>query len=179
MSDWAVRPATRDDMDSVVRVRLDGWRSAYAHVMSDDVFAGLEAMRDIEVERRRERFGAPGKVEWVGTVGDEVVGWALAGPGTDDPAPTPLELWGLYVDVALHGSGMAGALVRGVLGDAAASLWVLEDNPRARAFYSRQGFVADGARKMLDGELSHIPEIRMVRTARDISFDTPTLPGAD
>ena len=84
---------------------------------------------------------------------------------TDADAPAAQELYALYVDPELHGSGVASALLNSVIGSNAASLWVLGDNPRAQAFYSREGFVADGASKMLDGELSHIPEIRMVRLA--------------
>ena len=32
-------------------------------------------------------------------------------------------------------------------GFGAASLWVLDDNPRARRFYEREGWTADGGRR--------------------------------
>ena len=42
------------------------------------------------------------------------------------------------------------------------------DYEKARAFYEKSGFAPDGARTTLDGELAHIPEIRMVRRAETI-----------
>ena len=162
---WSVRPASLDDVESIVDLRIAGWRSAYSHVMTEDFLDRMAARRAAEVDARRMRFGDPTVRQFVSTADGGVVGWALAGPGKDDDAPTAEELYALYVDAGQHGSGLASALLDAVIGDGPASLWVLGDNPRAQAFYSREGFVADGASKMLDGELSHIPEIRMVRLA--------------
>jgi len=162
---WSIRPATLDDVDAIVDLRIAGWRAAYSHVMTADFLDRLAARRDSEVDARRTRLGDPTVRQFVGTAQGRVVGWALAGPGKDDDAPAPNELYALYVDPDLHGSGIASALLDAVIGRNPASLWVLGDNPRAQAFYSREGFVADGVSKMLDGELSHIPEIRMVRLA--------------
>jgi len=162
---WFIRPAILDDMDAIVDLRIAGWRAAYSHVMTEDFLDRLASRRDAEVDARRARLGDPTVRQFVGTEQGRVIGWALAGPGKDDDAPAAQELYALYVDPDLHGSGLASALLAAVIGHAPASLWVLGDNPRAQAFYSREGFVADGASKMLDGELSHIPEIRMVRLA--------------
>ena len=123
----------------------------------------MEALRDREIDGRRARHGESETLQWVGLVGDRIVGWGIAGPATDPEPPVERELYALYTDTATHGSGLASALLDAVLSDSPASLWVLEDNPRARAFYAKSGFEADGARKMLDGALAHIPEIRMVR----------------
>jgi ribosomal protein S18 acetylase RimI-like enzyme len=163
MTEVSFRPATVDDMAGVTRLRIAGWRAAYSHVMQQSFLDRMEALADREIASRRARFGEDGVLQWVGSQTGSIVGWALSGPGKDEDAPTERELYALYTDAATHGSGLAAALLAAVIGDGPASLWVLEDNPRARAFYSRQGFVADGTRKMLDGELSHIPEIRMVR----------------
>ncbi|MBK4347432.1 GNAT family N-acetyltransferase [Lacisediminihabitans changchengi] len=167
MSDatWTVRPATVDDIEAIVDLRIAGWRVAYAHVMSADFLDRLAARRDVEAARRRARFDDPSTRQIVGECDGRIVGWGMAGPSTDDDAPAAQELYALYVHPELHGSGLASALLEAVIGRNPASLWVLGANPRARAFYSREGFVADGASKMLDGELSHIPEIRMVRLA--------------
>lgn len=160
---WVIRPSTADDMAGVVDLRIRGWRAAYSQVMPSEFLDRMESRRDREVVRRLERHGEPGVRQWVGVVGDVVVGWAISGAATDPQPPAERELYALYTDVATHGSGLAAALLDAVLGDAAASLWVLEENPRARAFYAKSGFAPDGARKMLDGELAHIPEIRMLR----------------
>ncbi|GAA3074505.1 hypothetical protein [Actinocorallia glomerata] len=43
-----------------------------------------------------------------------------------------------------------------------AQLWVAAENPRARRFYERQGFRADGA-EVVDDDAEGLREIRMVR----------------
>lgn len=77
--------------------------------------------------------------------GDDLVGFAAVAPTTGDDAVRPEELTMLYVLADAHGSGAGQALLDAVLGDRPASLWVAADNPRARAFYRRNGFHPDGA----------------------------------
>lgn len=48
------------------------------------------------------------------------------------------------------------------IGSEPATLWVAEDNPRARGFYARNGFTPDGTRKV-DEAADDLAEIRMVR----------------
>ena len=163
MPSWSVRPSEPDDYPGIVDLRIRGWRATYSHVMPAGFLDRMESLRDREIEGRLSRRGEAGFVEHVGTIDDRIVGWAISGRPTDTDAPADRELYALYTDAATHGSGLATALLDAVLGDAPVSLWVLEDNPRARAFYEKSGFTFDGTRKMLDGELAHIPEIRMVR----------------
>ena len=63
----------------------------------------------------------------------------------------------------LHRAGAGPALLRAVLDQAEpAALWVADPNPRAQAFYRRNGFVADGTTQVQDG----VREIRMLREAQ-------------
>jgi RimJ/RimL family protein N-acetyltransferase len=41
-----------------------------------------------------------------------------------------------------------------------AVLWVLEDNPRARRFYEREGWSLDGGRKDAEFVGMRVPEVR-------------------
>lgn len=76
--------------------------------------------------------------------------------------PRNLELASLYIDQDWYGTGMDRSLVLAVIGEAPASVWVTEDNARARRFYEKLGFVADGAAKV-EEHLRSLREIRMVR----------------
>jgi ribosomal protein S18 acetylase RimI-like enzyme len=165
---WIIRLSTPDDYPGIVDLRIRGWRSAYSHVMPTGFLDRMEALRDREIDGRRVRHGEPGTAQWVGTIGERIVGWCVGGPSTEPEPPTERELYALYTDAETHGTGLATALLDAVLGAGPASLWVLEDNPRARRFYEKSGFALDGARKTLDGELADIPEIRMVRRAETI-----------
>ena len=65
--------------------------------------------------------------------------------------------------LADYGTGASDMLMDAALGDDPASLWVLEDNPRARAFYRRHGFDPDGAVKTHTVDGAAIREVRLVR----------------
>lgn len=95
-------------------------------------------------------------------VDGEVVGFAQAVPSRDEPPVRPLELTTLYLRAAQHGSGLGQELLDAVLGDRPASLWVADQNSRARRFYQRNGFAPDGAREVLES-WEGLVEIRLVR----------------
>jgi ribosomal protein S18 acetylase RimI-like enzyme len=97
----------------------------------------------------------------VAEVDGELVGFAVVGPGRDDDGATPHELHALYTRAAYWGSGLGQALWDAVRPDCACSLWVLEANDRAQAFYRRNGFAPDGQREHYAGLGAW--EIRMVR----------------
>ncbi|WP_458112707.1 GNAT family N-acetyltransferase [Arthrobacter sp. R1-13] len=84
----------------------------------------------------------------------------MSGPSLDD-AEGLQQLHLLYTYAAFHGSGVGAALLNAVIEcSAPAELWVADPNPRAQAFYRRNGFVIDGTVKTEDG----VRSIRMVRT---------------
>ncbi len=92
-----------------------------------------------------------------------VVGWATAGPGRDEHPVRSRELEGIYVLAAAYGSGAGQMLLDTVLGDVPAYLWVADDNPRAQAFYARNGFRRDGATKTEHLGDNALVAVRMVR----------------
>ena len=135
-----VRPARPGDVDAIVRVHVGSWQAAYEHVF------GAERLATIDVGRRRviaERMVA---------AKDSAVFVAEAGRSRD--ADAEAELFAIYVLPEAWGSGAGAALLRAAVealraaGHADAVLWVLEDNPRARRFYEREGWRLDGARKV-------------------------------
>lgn len=69
----------------------------------------------------------------------------------------------LYLHAADHGTGAGPALLDAVIDPGTpAALWVADPNPRAQAFYRKQGFAADGTVRVEDG----VREIRLVRRPR-------------
>jgi ribosomal protein S18 acetylase RimI-like enzyme len=91
------------------------------------------------------------------------VGWLTAGTSPEDDAPTDLELMGLYITSQWYGSGVAHALIQAGIGDRDAFLWVLKDNPRAQAFYRKEGFELDGVEKYYTLGPSDVLIARMTR----------------
>lgn len=185
MTGIAVRRAVPADAAAVARVHVQGWHETYTGRMPQSMLDRLDLERLTRVRRElleRERLltdrrapadrswpGAgdgrghdPGRT-WVAVTAGEVIGFAVSGASRDDPPATALELYAIYVLAAHHGSGAGQALLDAAVGDAPASLWVLDDNPRARAFYARNGFRPDGALKDDAGWGETISEVRLVR----------------
>ena len=157
-----IRRALPDDAGALVALHNRAWREAYGHLAPAEFFDSRDARSKIDTTERRRQIdgGAP----WTVAVdGDgELVGLALAGP-TRDADLTGHELYFLYVLRRVYGAGVGPALLGEVLGDQAASLWVLAVNHRAAAFYARHRFVDDGARRKVTTEGSELLEMRMVR----------------
>jgi GNAT superfamily N-acetyltransferase len=156
-----VRPAIAADARGIAEVHVKSWQEAYAHLVPADALARLSV--DQRERRWNEILLSTETTIYVATDGDRVIGFASVGPARDDDRPRPLELQSIYVLAAHHGSGAGQLLLDGVLAGAPASLWVADDNPRARAFYARNGFVPDGATKvgLLAG--TDVLEARLVR----------------
>ncbi len=95
--------------------------------------------------------------------GSDVIGFVSIGPSRDERGVG--ELYAIYVHPDWWGTGAGRALIaRGEqeLGAAyaEATLWVLDDNPRARAFYEAGGWSGDGATKSDERWGVRAPEVR-------------------
>jgi ribosomal protein S18 acetylase RimI-like enzyme len=145
-----VRRARLDDAAAIAEVHVRTWQDAYEHVF------GAERLTGVTVEQRlpmwRQILQGADQTAFVAEGdGGNVIGWCTVGPSRDDDADG--ELWGIYVLSDAWGTGAGTALMAAGIealrdsGCRAVILWVLEDNPRARRFYEREGWVLDGERK--------------------------------
>lgn len=139
-----VRPATLDDAEGIARVHAGSWRETYGRFVDDpDTDPWFDVRRRIGMWRSNLEQATFGTVVAADETG--IVGFAAV-QATDEPgAVRPEELTMLYVLARAHGGGAGQALLDAVLGTRPASLWVAADNPRAHAFYRRNGFAPDGA----------------------------------
>jgi GNAT superfamily N-acetyltransferase len=175
----SIRKATTADALGIARVHVRSWRESYGHVFSAFLLDGLNVQARAE---RWRRIIASGLTVWVAEAqtprGERIVGWASAGPARDPNGPAPHELQGIYVLRDHYGTGAGQQLLDAALGDSPAYLWVLADNPRAQAFYRRNGFVPDGTTKVDTFGGEPASEVRMVRrgaaaVAHDGDVDRP------
>lgn len=173
---FEIRVATRADADGITDVQVASWRSGYAHVFPESVlFAD-----DFDATRRAFwnlwRF-APGHRVAVATraEGDDerVIGFSSYGPERERAQGFTGrgEVWAFYLDPDVWGTGVAPALMEHTEtrlkaeGFDSAVLWVLDDNPRARAFYEKFGWEASGIAADFDDycEVS-VPEVEYRKT---------------
>jgi ribosomal protein S18 acetylase RimI-like enzyme len=154
-----VRPARPDDAAAVAEVHVRTCQAAYEHVF------GAERLAAIDPTRRRtlaERAIASGNVV-VAEQDGKVVGFVSVGPSTDVDGEG--ELFAIYLLPEAWGSGAgrdlmdaAKELLRASYTDA--TLYVLDDNPRARRFYEREGWALDGVTKADEFLGMAVPEVR-------------------
>lgn len=140
-----LRPATLDDAAAAARMHRECWREVYGPLVDGEVLEARTADPAPWEETWREHV-THGPPRTLALHVDEPVGFAVAGPNRDEGLPQE-ELYAIYVRRSWWGSGVGQALLDAVLGDRPATLWVLEDNERALAFYRRNGFAPDGARE--------------------------------
>jgi GNAT superfamily N-acetyltransferase len=142
-----VRRARLEDAAAIAEVHVRTWQAAYEHAL------GRERLAGIDVERRREmweRVLPRGDHVWVADDDGAVIGFAWIGDSRD--ADGEGELFAIYVLPEAWGCGagpelMAAARLALRERYPTSILWVLEDNPRARRFYEREGWEPDGGRK--------------------------------
>ncbi len=163
--EFSLRAATVDDVEPLTRMHLAAWRESYGHLLPEEFFALHEATINTRIERQREALAGSYKPMLAHDADGALVGIAFAREAPDEDRPCELQLQVIYTLRRVHGSGVGQALVDAVISNSAAFLWVLEDNPRAQAFYRKNGFRADGTRQLLPPEWHELPEIRMVRAA--------------
>lgn len=159
---YAVRPARPADAVALAAAHHLAWEQAYRGVMPDRLLDDLDEEDLVQRWRTILEVDQPDGVVAVGVAPDgEVLGFASGGPTRDEDGPTAWELYAVNIVADAYGSGLAQDLVASVVRDRPATLWVLVDNPRARAFYAKEGFVDGGDRKT--HEASGCEEMRLVR----------------
>ena len=154
-----IRPGTPEDAEAVARVQIASWRSAYAHLFSQEQLAGISLAERTENWRRWPPL--------VADVDGDVVGFISVGPAHDADAES--EVWAIYVRPDRWGNRIGRALMSAgeaklrELGYTRAVLWVFEDNPRARRFYEAAGWRTDGKRQNAELFGMSAPAIRYAK----------------
>lgn len=168
---WQVRRPRLDDVEAISTINVVAWQHAYAGLMPADLLAAQQV--EPRAERLRERLSAGASATGYVAVdsADAVVGYCWYGDyRPDDGAPSPGdgfgEVYAIYVHPDQIGTGAGAALMTAALADLGprpVAVWVLEGNARARAFYERFGFAADGVMADFDAGGTPVPEVRYIR----------------
>jgi ribosomal protein S18 acetylase RimI-like enzyme len=163
-----VRDANEADAEAIERIRVRAWRVAYRHLYPPDELDALET----DASRWAERLRHPPR-GWTILVADgedgRTAGFAATGPSRDERGLG--ELYAIYVDPDAWSRGAGRALLAHAEARLApaydeATLWVLEDNARARRFYEAAGWRTDGARQEIVRLGVSPPEVRYRKRLR-------------
>ncbi len=169
-----VRRAEPGDAATIARVHIRSWQAGYRGQLPDELLDSLNA-----ADRVPRWEAAIHTAEWPGRgtllIEDhdaQVAGFAHLLPSRDhddDPDSTG-EIASFYIDPASWGQGLGRLLMHSALGELSSryrtgTLWVLETNVRARAFYAATGWVHDGQGK---DDLMAGVEIRDLRYRQEL-----------
>lgn len=154
-----------DDAEEMASVHVQAWREAYGTLLPEHFYndAARESRRRMWSQLLAET-GSRERVR-VARQSDRIVGFVARGPASEHEGHPPAreeQLYALYVVSDVYGRGVGQALLDAALGRRPAQLWVARDNSRARRFYEKNGFVADGT-EQTDPDFDALVEIRMVR----------------
>ena len=136
-----IRRASVSDAAEIAAVHVRTWQAAYQDVFGAERLASIDTPLRVAGWARALEEGEP---IFVADEGGRVVGFVSL---------RACELRAIYALPEKWGSSAGPALMRAAVEQlrhdecAEAFLWVLEDNPRARRFYEREGWDLDGARK--------------------------------
>lgn len=163
-----IRLASASDAEGIARVHVDSWRETYSGAVPERFFDehAFEARRDMWT--RYLALPAPYGVLVIAERDARVVGFAFAAPARGAAAERghepvrDLQLFSLYLLASEHGAGTGRRLLESAIGTRPAQLWVASRNTRARSFYERNGFHADGV-EAADPDIEGLLEVRMVR----------------
>lgn len=163
--DFAIRQPTSADAPRIAELHVAAWRETYAHLLPGDFFDEEHIQGRYSMWKR---ILADSRKEWAVRIAErsrDLIGFAMVGPslGFDgEDLPRDRQVYSIYVLERHHGDGVGQALLDSALGENPAMLWVAKENPRAIAFYRRNGFEFDGTEQIDPGAPS-ITDARMSR----------------
>ncbi|GAA1206254.1 GNAT family N-acetyltransferase [Rhodoglobus aureus] len=161
MPSFSTRAARLEDAQELAVVHTQSWKETYTGLFPEQAWSDEARLRRLAMWN--ELLTDSNVTTVVAEVESRIIGFAHAEHNRDEPALPTEELKMIYVLAEAHGTGAGQALIDSALGRAAASVWVLEQNPRARSFYSRNRFMYDGTVREMDFD-PNIRELHLVRT---------------
>lgn len=163
----SIRDATPEDAPGIALVHVEGWQTTYRGLLPDSYLDGLDVKQRTDSWHRGLAAQSPGRYVVVAEDGREVVGFGSAGPaGNEALEGYDCGVSALYVRPAHRSRKTGERLLAGLFerlrkdGRRTVSLWVLDGNDRAEAFYRRQG-AHEIKREDRPGAGGTIPEIAM------------------
>jgi len=142
-----IRKASPEDAYDYAVCGISCWRSAYKGIVPDEYLSNMLLETEQRAENFRKSFADPGCIQSYCVMRDE----KMIGFLTMDIANA--NIWTIYLLEDFWGKGYG----KKILNFAASklkcmehkeiSLWVLEENNRARRFYEKNGFCFNGEKR--------------------------------
>ncbi|GAA1949750.1 GNAT family N-acetyltransferase [Microbacterium aquimaris] len=162
---FTIREPLTGEASAIADIHVATWKEAYSELLPEDYFSEEYVADRHRMWQHILTHPRDDMVVRVAETDGEIVGFAWAGPGEGidgEQPPRDRLLYAIYVLAVHYGTGAGQALLDETLGDGPAMLWVAKENPRATAFYLRNGFRFDGV-EQVDPHAPSITDARMLR----------------
>jgi ribosomal protein S18 acetylase RimI-like enzyme len=138
------------DAEAIAQVHVSSWKAAYAGILPSAYLTALSVEARATLWQRSIEAGVP--EIWVARLGSRLEAFVAFGKCRDELVVGQVgEIWAIYARRCAWGMGLGRSLCERALerltedGFERVSLWVFENNPRARRFYEGAGFEAEPA----------------------------------
>lgn len=163
---YKVRMAVLEDAEVLGHIIVESWKSAYKNIIPED-----EIVRYLDKQKRKqqfEKFIQDKEIVLIGFYNEIPCGLVFANKENDEELEDTGSIYSIYTLQQYWGKGIAYKLMDKAVdilkeeGCKHISLWVYEENIRARKFYEKCGFQFDGTKK--HGRFSNKPmELRYIK----------------
>ncbi len=149
--DIRIRAAKKEDATSLANIIVESWKSAYSEIIPKD-----EITRYLDKDRRKiqfEKFIENGEIVLIGLLNEMPCGLVFANKDNDEGLENCGSIYSIYLLEETWGKGLSSKLMDQTIeilkeeGCKQISLWVYEENLRARKFYEKHDFIFDGSKK--------------------------------
>jgi ribosomal protein S18 acetylase RimI-like enzyme len=176
MNQIIIRNVKKNDISALAEVVVLAWQIAYRNILPDRLLDNLS------IAKAKERWANMLKLDHIFTLVAEynsrAIGFVRFGASRDSDDDPRLvgEVYAIYVHPDFWRMGAGGALLRGAIdelrrrGFAELTLWTLQENARARAFYEEQDLNPDRATKEVKRGGKTTIEVRYRRTLQTRSI---------
>ncbi|WP_442932036.1 GNAT family N-acetyltransferase [Mycobacterium sp. 050134] len=143
--DIRIRRAEPADLGAVAEMHYAVWRRSWTGILTSPLLNLLGPPKRWVADVYPQTLNRPGWGMWIAEAGGRAVGVTIFGPDDDEPGSTQIDALYIADDRQRHGIG--GLLLETVLRRSPSTdviLWCAEQNAKARSFYEKNHFRADG-----------------------------------
>jgi len=146
--EMTIRRALPEDAYDWAVCRISCWQSAYKGIFSEEIINNMPSEKEQHIERYKKCLTDQGNIEYYSVVLSEKM---MIGSLVIDRINS--EIWAIYLLEQFWGKGYGKKIMDFAVNELKCEktkeiyLWVFEKNHRARRFYEKYGFRADGAQK--------------------------------
>lgn len=144
MNEVEIRKVREEDIEAIVEIKIDGWKTAYRGIIDDKYLETLN--KEEKVEKMKKDYSQDGFI--VAVIEGEIVGFCRyisSNQFSSEYGEIDCELCALYVKSDLKRNGIGRKLFLNVVNQFVKEkknkmiLWCLKENNAGRAFYEKMG----------------------------------------